>query len=77
MVGDDWQSIYGFRDSRIDYIVRMRHYFPGPKSTVDGELSLASEIVALSNRFIRMNRNRTNKRLVSFKDGEGLSGGIL
>ena len=72
VVGDDWQSIYGFRDSRIDYIVRMCHYFPGAEiHRLTVNYRSRQEIVALSNRFIRMNRNRTNKRLVSFKGRGG------
>jgi superfamily I DNA/RNA helicase len=26
-VGDDWQSIYGFRGSEVDYIINFKKYF--------------------------------------------------
>ena len=40
-VGDDWQSIYGFRSARVEYIVRMKRLFPrGLGSPSHGQLSL-------------------------------------
>ena len=30
-VGDDWQSIYGFRGSVIDYIVNFKEHFNNPE----------------------------------------------
>ncbi len=72
-VGDDYQSIYGFRNARVEYIVRMKNYFPGVKlHRLTINYRSRSEIVKLSNRFIRRNRNRTKKRLVSYKGRGGL-----
>lgn len=71
VVGDDWQSIYGFRDARIDYIVKMKRHFPGVKvHRLTVNYRSRKEIVSLSNRFIRKNRVRTRKRLKSFR-GKG------
>ncbi len=72
VVGDDWQSIYGFRDSRIEYIVQMRRYFQEAeihRLTMNYRSCL--EIVELSNSFIRRNKYRTRKRLRSFKGRGG------
>ncbi len=71
VVGDDWQSIYGFRDARIEYIVKMKCFFPGARIfRLDLNYRSRKEIVDLSNRFIRKNRFRTNKRLRSHR-GKG------
>ncbi len=70
-VGDDWQSIYGFRDARIEYILSMGKYFPGASvHRLTRNYRSRKEIVALSNRFIKRNRYRTRKKLVSEK-GKG------
>lgn len=72
-VGDDWQSIYGFRNARVEYTVKIRKYFPGAvvrRLTVN--YRSREEIVRLSNRFIRKNRFRTRKRLVSRRGKGGL-----
>ncbi len=72
-VGDDYQSIYGFRNARVEYIIRMKSYFPGVKlHRLTINYRSRSEIVKLSNRFIRKNRKRTKKRLVSYKGRGGL-----
>ncbi len=73
VVGDDWQSIYGFRYSNIDYIVRMRHFFPDADiHRLTANYRSLHEIVRLSNRLIRNNRYRTRKRLKSYRGRGGL-----
>ncbi len=70
-VGDDWQSIYGFRGARVEYIVRMRRHFPGARVyRLTINYRSRREIVTLSNAFIRKNRFRTRKRLRSHQ-GKG------
>ncbi|MFH0976654.1 MAG: ATP-dependent helicase [Spirochaetota bacterium] len=73
LVGDDWQSIYGFRGSKIDYIVNMKKYFPDA-GIYNLNLNYRSnkEIVKLSNNFIRKNKYRTWKKLKSVKGSGGL-----
>jgi len=70
-VGDDWQSIYGFRKAQVEYIVKMKKFFP---KVVIHKLDLnyrsRTEIVELSNKFIKKNKFRTNKKLTSAK-GKG------
>ena len=72
-VGDDWQSIYGFRNARLEYIVNMKAFFPMVR-TVKLRINYRSkrEIVKLSNRFIARNRYRTSKKLVSYSGKGGI-----
>ncbi len=71
-VGDDWQSIYGFRGASVGYIVKMERHFPGATVHRLGvNYRSRSEIVRLTNRFIRKNRFRTRKRLRSSRGPGG------
>ena len=71
VVGDDWQSIYGFRNARIEYIVGMKGFFPKVNIfKLKVNYRSRKEIVSISNRFIRKNRYRTRKKLKSYK-GKG------
>ncbi len=73
VVGDDWQSIYGFRYSNIEYIVRIKRFFPEAEiHRLTVNYRSRHEIVALSNRFIKKNRYRTRKRLRSYKGRGGI-----
>jgi superfamily I DNA/RNA helicase len=72
-VGDDWQSIYGFRKARIGYIVKMKEHFPGAAiHRLSVNYRSRKEILATAVRFIRRNRFRTRKKLVSYKGRGGL-----
>ena len=71
MVGDDFQSIYKFRHSRIEYILNAKKFFP--------EISIHKlrinyrsnkEIINVSNKFIKLNRFQTTKKITSHK-GKG------
>ncbi len=74
LVGDDWQSIYGFRGSQTDYIIRARRFFPAVKIYKMGiNYRSKKELVNLSNKFIGNNRYKTRKKLKSQK---GRGGGI-
>jgi len=66
MVGDDYQSIYKFRHSRVEYIINAKKFFPDVsihKLTVNYRSK--KEIILISNRFIRLNRFRTSKKILS------------
>ncbi len=67
-VGDDWQSIYGFRGSNIDYIVNFNKYFNDSKII---KLSLnyrsTENIVGASNEVIKHNKFKIEKNLKSIK----------
>ncbi len=71
-VGDDWQSIYGFRGAAVEYIIRMKRHFP---EAVIHHLTVnyrsRKEIVSLACGFIRNNRIRTRKRLRSSRGRGG------
>ncbi len=72
IVGDDWQSIYGFRNARIEYIVRIRKYFPDAKVyKLNINYRSRKEIISLSNNFISRNKYRTSKKLKSFRGNGG------
>ena len=71
MVGDDFQSIYKFRHSRVEYIINAEKFFPGisiHKLTVNYRSH--KEIITLSNRFINLNKFRTSKKITSH-NGKG------
>ena len=77
VVGDDWQSIYGFRNARVEYIVRMRSFFPDVRVfKLRTNYRSRKEIVLISNRFIGKNRVRTRKRIRSFQGRGGAIHGI-
>ncbi len=73
VVGDDWQSIYGFRNARVEYIVNMRKHFPETRIiALKTNYRSKKEIVRLSNKFILRNRFRTKKKLVSARGKGGI-----
>ncbi len=67
-VGDDWQSIYGFRGSNVDYIINFKEYF-GNGSTITLNLNYRSteNIVGASNEVIKHNKFKIEKRIKSSK----------
>ncbi|MCL1864684.1 MAG: ATP-dependent helicase [Spirochaetes bacterium] len=71
MVGDDYQSIYKFRHSKIEYIINIKKFFPAVKiHKLTMNYRSRKEIVTLANRFIKLNKFRTSKKIVSNK-GKG------
>ncbi len=66
VVGDDWQSIYGFRNARVEYIVNMRRYFPAVTIyKLTQNYRSKSEILTLGEKIIKRNRFRTRKKVFS------------
>lgn len=65
-VGDDWQSIYGFRGSEMDYIVRFEEHFPPAKviSLVKNYRSHVP-IVEASSEVMKRNKNQVQKHIES------------
>jgi DNA helicase II / ATP-dependent DNA helicase PcrA len=73
LVGDDWQSIYGFRGSRIDYTINLKKYFPGAAIfKLNINYRSKKEIIGISNGFIKKNKFRTGKKLKSVRGKGGI-----
>lgn len=70
-VGDDWQSIYGFRGSNVSYIVDFENHFPNAK-VVKLNLNYRStqNIVGASNEVIKNNKFKVEKEIHSSKNSE-------
>ncbi len=70
-VGDDWQSIYGFRGSNVSYIVEFEKHFENSK-TIKLNLNYRStqNIVGASNEVIKHNRFKVEKDVQSSKMSE-------
>ncbi len=72
-VGDDFQSIYGFRGSRLEYIVKPEIFFYKPgKHILKVNYRSKKEIVNIAGRFIKKNKNRSSKKLISHKGAGGV-----
>lgn len=67
-VGDDWQSIYGFRGSNVDYIISFHQHFARAE-TIKLSLNYRSteNIVEASNEVIRHNKFKVDKIIRSSK----------
>jgi len=73
-VGDDDQSIYGWRGAEAGNILRFDHHFPGAKIiALTQNYRSTNRILQAANRLIIHNTNRHKKSLWSdLGDGEGL-----
>jgi len=67
-VGDDWQSIYGFRGSNIDYIINFSNHFNNSE-TIKLSMNYRStqHIVGASNEVIKHNKLKVDKEVKSNK----------
>jgi superfamily I DNA/RNA helicase len=70
-VGDDWQSIYGFRGSNVSYIIDFENHFPNSK-IVKLNLNYRStqNIVGASNEVIKHNKFKVEKEIHASKKSE-------
>lgn len=70
-VGDDWQSIYGFRGSNVDYIVNFSDHFPNAE-TIKLSMNYRStqNIVGASNEVIKHNQVKVEKEIEAFKKSD-------
>ena len=69
VVGDEDQSIYGFRGSRPDFLLEFEEYFSNTKKVLlDINYRSKGEIINIANRLIEKNTNRYEKVI---KCGQG------
>jgi len=70
-VGDDWQSIYGFRGSEVDYIINFEKHFDKPE-TIKLNLNYRSTdfIVGASNEVIKNNKFQVPKEIHASKKSD-------
>lgn len=70
-VGDDWQSIYGFRGSNVSYIIDFEKHFANAK-VIKLNLNYRStqNIVGASNEVIKQNKFKVEKEIIASKKSE-------
>lgn len=67
-VGDDWQSIYGFRGSNVDYILNFKSHYPESEiHKLDVNYRSTQTIVGASNEVIKHNKNQISKEIKAHK----------
>ncbi|MEJ8554017.1 ATP-dependent helicase [Tepidibacter sp. Z1-5] len=74
VVGDEDQSIYGFRGARPDFLLEFKNYFANSKYIVlDLNYRSTDVIIKTSNKLIKNNNNRYDKVIKSVKGkGDGI-----
>ena len=74
VVGDDDQSIYGWRGAEVEHIINFAKYFPGTKTVrLENNYRCTSPILDCANRLVKHNRNRHEKTLIAHKkSGAGI-----
>lgn len=67
-VGDDWQTIYSFAGSKIEYVYDFEKYYPGAKILrINRTYRNSQQLIECSGNFIMKNDNQLKKELVSEK----------
>ncbi|MEB9892992.1 UvrD-helicase domain-containing protein [Bacillus cereus] len=68
VVGDDWQSIYGFRGARPEYIVHFEKWYPDAKIVVlDTNYRCNEQIISISNAVIQHNTDQYPKTVLAHR----------
>jgi len=68
VVGDDWQSIYGFRGGNVSYILNFQKYFLEDNETIILPYNYRSDghVVYSASKFIKKNKRQHKKKIKSF-----------
>ena len=67
-VGDDWQSIYGFRGSDVSYIIEFeKHFNPSKVITLNINYRSTQNIVDAGNEVIKHNKFKIDKEIFAIK----------
>lgn len=70
VVGDDDQSIYGWRGAEIKHILGFQNQFPGAKVVrLQDNYRCTEQIITFANRLVKRNIGRHEKSLVAHKSG--------
>jgi DNA helicase II / ATP-dependent DNA helicase PcrA len=68
VVGDDDQSIYGWRGAEVQHIMNFGGHFPGTKTfRLENNYRCSEHIVRYANRLVKHNRERHDKKLIAHK----------
>lgn len=68
-VGDDWQSIFAFAGSKIEYIYNFMAYFPGAKILkITSTYRNSQKLIDYSGTFVMKNEDQIKKELISSKN---------
>ena len=70
VVGDDDQSIYGWRGAEVKHILNFQQHFPGAKIVrLQDNYRCTTEIIRFANQLVKHNQGRHEKTLVAHKEG--------
>lgn len=70
VVGDDDQSIYGWRGAEVKHILGFQQQFPGAKVVrLQDNYRCTHQIIEVANQLVHHNRGRHEKTLIAHKDG--------